>query len=983
MITAFLILRIDLSFSQDGGTLLWKSSTDWHVQAVAPTGDIDGDGFADVFVGSADNLIYCYSGGGLNQGNIIWSWAYASSVWTTTSLSDINGDGTGDCLTGGADNTVYCMSGKPIGGMTVILWSYPVGGDVRSVTRVNDINGDGINDCYIGSDDDIVYCLEGAYGTMLWTYTDPSPGGVKTVSPIPDVNGDGIDDCLAGGENDKIMCISGGSQGTGSLIWSCTTGSTILSVTWVNDINGDGTADCFAGSQDDRVYCISGQGSGNVNPLWSYRTGSTVTSVAAITDVDGDGAADCLAGSQDDKIYCLSGANGSVIWTYTTGSTVRSVAAISDVNGTSGEDCIAGAEDNRIYCIEGKSSGNGTAIWTHSATGNVHCVAPITDISGNGTADVIAGSGDSYVYAIEGGAALSESVTTPNPPEGPGTGSVGQNLTFTGSGATSNLGHTLQYRFDWGDGTTSGWGASTQSHTYSTVGTYLVKAQARCQSHTGIVSGWSQGKTATVSGHTLTVSVNGSGTVVKNPNKSEYNHNENVTLTATPMSGYRFDHWEGALSGNTNPATLTMNGNKNVTAHFTLIPETISTPTLPTGSSTGKVGQNLNYTTGGSTSNLGHSVEYRFDWGDGTTSGWGASTQSHTYSTVGTYLVKAQARCQSHTDFTSGWSPGKTVTLSGHILSISINGSGSVTKNSNKSAYNHNETVTLTATPTSGSQFDHWEGALSGSTNPATLTMNGNKSVTAYFTQSAETITTPNMPTGSSTGKVGQNLNYTTGGSTSNLGHTVQYRFDWGDGTPSDWGASTQMHTYSTGGTYAVKAQARCQSHTGVLSGWSPDKTVTISGHTLYVSVNGSGTVTKFPNKNEYAHNENVILTATPTSGHRFDHWEGALTGNTNPVTVTMNGDKNIMAYFAQTTETISTPDMPTGPSSGKVGQALSFTTGGSRSNLGHGVNYRFDWGDGSTSGWGASTQTHTFSSVGTYTVRAQARCIIDNGVLS
>ena len=92
--------------------------------------------------------------------------------------------------------------------------------------------------------------------------------------------------------------------------------------------------------------------------------------------------------------------------------------------------------------------------------------------------------------------------------------------------------------------------------------------------------------------------------------------------------------------------------------------ETISTPSTPSGPTSGAVGTSYTYSTGGATSSLGHSVEYRFNWGDGTYSSWSSSaTASKSWSSSGTYVVKAQARCATHTDKVSSESSGLSVTV--------------------------------------------------------------------------------------------------------------------------------------------------------------------------------------------------------------------------------------------------------------------------------------------------------------------------------
>jgi hypothetical protein len=46
--------------------------------------------------------------------------------------------------------------------------------------------------------------------------------------------------------------------------------------------------------------------------------------------------------------------------------------------------------------------------------------------------------------------------------------------------------------------------------------------------------------------------------------------------------------------------------------------------------------------------------------------------------------------------------------------------------------------VTVTATPDAGWSFGSWSGELSGTTNPETITMDGDKSITATFTESGQ-----------------------------------------------------------------------------------------------------------------------------------------------------------------------------------------------------------------------------------------------------
>jgi hypothetical protein len=72
--------------------------------------------------------------------------------------------------------------------------------------------------------------------------------------------------------------------------------------------------------------------------------------------------------------------------------------------------------------------------------------------------------------------------------------------------------------------------------------------------------------------YTLTTSVSpaGSGSITRSPDATTYTHGSTVTLTATPAAGGLFKGWGGACSGTANTCSVTMDGNKSVTANFSV-----------------------------------------------------------------------------------------------------------------------------------------------------------------------------------------------------------------------------------------------------------------------------------------------------------------------------------------------------------------------------------------------------------------------------
>jgi regulation of enolase protein 1 (concanavalin A-like superfamily) len=60
----------------------------------------------------------------------------------------------------------------------------------------------------------------------------------------------------------------------------------------------------------------------------------------------------------------------------------------------------------------------------------------------------------------------------------------------------------------------------------------------------------------------------GSGSIAINPDKETYTCTEPIQLTATPAEGWSFSSWSGAVTGTTNPTTMTLAQGDSVTATF-------------------------------------------------------------------------------------------------------------------------------------------------------------------------------------------------------------------------------------------------------------------------------------------------------------------------------------------------------------------------------------------------------------------------------
>ncbi len=216
----------------------------------------------------------------------------------------------------------------------------------------------------------------------------------------------------------------------------------------------------------------------------------------------------------------------------------------------------------------------------------------------------------------------------------------------------------------------------------------------------------------TTSTFTLTTNAT-NGSVAKNPDKANYDFGESVQLTATPDVNYHFVNWTGNVPvghEGDNPLTVIVDANKTVTANFAT-----QTFTLTLNATNGSITKSPN--------------QGSYDSA--------AVIQLTAVPATGYHFVSWSGDATGSSNPTSITMDGnKSVTatfaINQYTLSITAP-NGSVAKNPDLANYDYGTSVQLTATPNANYTFTSWSGDASGSSNPITIVMNGNKSVTATF----------------------------------------------------------------------------------------------------------------------------------------------------------------------------------------------------------------------------------------------------------
>jgi regulation of enolase protein 1 (concanavalin A-like superfamily) len=214
-------------------------------------------------------------------------------------------------------------------------------------------------------------------------------------------------------------------------------------------------------------------------------------------------------------------------------------------------------------------------------------------------------------------------------------------------------------------------------------------------------------------------------------------------------------------------------------------------------------------------------------------------------------------------------------------LNVDVIGEGSVTIEPLQADYAYGQEVTLTANPAPGHALGRWSGDLSGRQSPLTFAITKDMDITANFVVEQYASLTVNVVGGGAVTRQPEQTQYL-------IGEEVILT-----AVPNE----DQLFTLWTGGLSGSQNPATLliQGNTTVSAFFTPKPRYTLTVNTL-----GSGVVTREPNKADYFEGEVVKLTATPAVGFQFDSWIGDVTGSQNPVYVTMDRNKSVIANFVE-----------------------------------------------------------------------------------
>ncbi len=341
----------------DFATPVWTvngGAQNWLGSKVSTAGDLNGDGYDDVMVGTpvyangefAEGAVYVYLGSptGPNQTPQAILEPNISNIGFGTSIDtagDVNGDGYDDILVGApryadgqaSEGRAYLFLGTPDGISTTHAWTFESNAASANfgmrVCGTGDVDADGFDDVLVAAPDlsdgetgeGRVYLFRGSPGGLSlvpdWTYESEVIGGRCGwgLGMAGDVNGDGYSDvAFDKGSNNPahgaVLVFHGGPAGPGAApdrVYPNNHGGFADGLYTAGDVNGDGCADLLASEMSAEgntgaITVLGGSMTGNTLLVLAYRPGLQAAEqfgadVRPAGDVNGDGFGDVIAGA--------------------------------------------------------------------------------------------------------------------------------------------------------------------------------------------------------------------------------------------------------------------------------------------------------------------------------------------------------------------------------------------------------------------------------------------------------------------------------------------------------------------------------------------------------------------------------------------------------------------------------------------------------------------------------------------------------------